>query len=99
MEDNRRSESREEERWKEGEERQEEKRKEKAEWRKAKEERLKDEEDQRQKYELGLFQTKLQSDLERDRKKAAKDVPQLPRLEDGRDIGNFLPTFQDQMTV
>ena len=63
--------------------------------RKEKEERRKDEEDRRQKYELGLFQTKLQSDLERDRKWAAKDVPQLPRLEDGRHIENFLRTFQD----
>ena len=48
---------------------------------------------------MGLFQTKLQSDLERDRKRAAKDVPQLPRLEDGRDIENFLWTFQDQMIM
>ena len=73
-EDNRRRETREEERRKE--ERQEEKRKEKEEWRKEKEERRKEEEDRRQKYELRLFQTKLQSDLERDRERAAKDVPQ-----------------------
>ena len=79
-------EERQEEKRKEKEERQEEKRNDKEEWRKEKEERCKDEEYRRQKYELGLFQTKLQSDLERDRKRAAKDVPQLPRLEDARDI-------------
>ena len=94
LEDNRRRETWEEERQKEKEERHEEKRKDKEEWRKEKEERCKDEEDRRQKYELGLFQTKLQSDLERDRKWVAKNVPQLPRLEDGRDIENFLRTFQ-----
>ena len=108
LEDNRRREIREEERQKEQrqeekrkekEERLEEKRKDKEEWRKEKEERRKDEEDRRQKYELGLFQTKLQSNLERHRKRAAKGVPQLPRLEDGRDIENFLQTFQDQMTM
>ena len=45
---------------------------------------------------MKLLQEKRQIDLDRDRKRAAKDVPQLPRLKDGRDIENFLRTFQDQ---
>ena len=63
---------------------------EKREGRKAREE-----EDRRQKHNLKLLQEKRQIDLDRDRKRAAKDVPQLPRLKDGRDIENFLCTFQD----
>ena len=61
-----------------------------------KEERRREEEDRRQKHDLKLLQEKQQIDLDHDRKRAAKDVPQLPRLKDGRDIENFLRTFQDQ---
>ena len=81
------------------EKREDERRREKEEWRREKEERRREEEERRQKHNLKLLQEKRQIDLDRDRKRAAKDVPQLPRLKDGRDIENFLRTLQDQMRM
>ena len=52
-----------------------------------------------EKHNLKLLQEKRQINLDRDKKRAAKDVPQLPRLKNGRDIENFLHTFQDQMRM
>ena len=67
--------------------------------RREKEERRREEEDRRQKHDLKLLQEKRLIDLDRDRKRATKDVPQLPLLKDGWDIENFLRTFQDQMRM
>ena len=48
---------------------------------------------------LEAVQERWLIDLECDRKRAAKDVPQFPQLKDGRDSENFLHTFQDQMRL